>query len=39
MLKIKKSLKKMRKIALDWVPGYTVTYNIDKTKAVLFFTA
>ena len=36
MLDIKRSLEKARKITLDWGKHNAVTYDIAKTKAILF---
>ena len=36
VFKIKKSLEKAGKIALKWAADHIVTYDIDKTEAVLF---
>lgn len=36
ILKIRKSLEKIRKIVLDWVTDHAVTYDINNTEAILF---
>ncbi len=36
MLELKKLLEKAGKIALNWAADHEVTYDIGKTKAILF---